>query len=60
MTKECLCPCGGKAIYFGEALMGSLTCNLCGDWLSGIGIKFIKSIEDRWNRGERGYFDEEL
>jgi hypothetical protein len=48
------CPCGGDTKYFGEALMGSLTCEKCGDYLMGVGIEFIRSIGERWIKGERG------
>ena len=46
------CECGGRARYFGEALMGSITCDVCGASLLLVGS--IKNIRDRWNRGERG------
>lgn len=51
-----LCPCGGETEYFGEALMGSLTCKKCHIILMGVGWNFIKTIKDRWIRGDRGYF----
>ena len=46
--------CGKETEYFGEALMGSLTCKICDSFLIGIGIEFIKTINDRWLKGERG------
>lgn len=54
-----LCPCGGETRYFGEALMGSLTCNKCGQYLTGIGWKFLRSLNERWIRGERGVVEVE-
>jgi hypothetical protein len=49
--------CSGTVKYFGEALMGSLTCDGCGDSLSGVGWEFIKTITDRWIRGDRGFIE---
>lgn len=49
------CECGGQTVYFGEALMGSLRCNKCDQWLMGIGDEFIETIDNRWIRGDRGY-----
>ena len=52
------CPkCSGKVNYFGEALMASLTCDGCGDYLIGVGREFIKEIAERWISGERGIID---
>jgi hypothetical protein len=48
------CPCGGKARYSGEALMGCVACDKCEDFLMGIGIDFLNSIGKRWMNGERG------
>jgi hypothetical protein len=53
------CSCGGETEYFGEALMGSLTCNQCGESLKGVGWEFLKTIIERWTRGDRGYFETE-
>lgn len=32
-----LCSCGGTVVYFGEALMGSLKCESCGEYIAGVG-----------------------
>ena len=50
-----LCSCGGNVVYFGEALMGSLTCESCGEYISGVGQSFIRKIKDRWVNGWRGW-----
>ncbi len=49
------CPCGGETRYFGEALMGSLTCNKCGDYLSVVGWDMLSELNAMWIRGERGH-----
>jgi hypothetical protein len=49
------CECGGQTVYFGEALMGSLRCDKCDQWLMGVGEEFIETINSRWVRGDRGY-----
>lgn len=54
-TENCDC----EPEYFGEALMGSLDCRKCGSYLRGTGIDFIKTIRERWDRGDRGYFEED-
>ena len=51
------CPCGGCVRYFGEALMGSLKCDDCGAFLMGVGDEFLATIDERWNRGDRGASD---
>ena len=53
--KPLLCSCGGSVVYFGEALMGSLTCGSCGEYIAGVGRSFIGGIKDRWTNGERGW-----
>ena len=52
--RESKCECGGSAVYFGEALYGSLRCNRCEQFLCGVGLDFCRSIFDRWDAGERG------
>lgn len=47
------CECGGKARYFGEALMGSVSCESCKQSLMDVGSNI--NIVERWNNGERGY-----
>ncbi len=54
-----LCPCGGETRYFGEALMGSLTCVKCGECLEVTGRESLRSLNDRWIRGDRGIVDDE-
>lgn len=51
------CPCGGQTEYFGEALMGSLTCDKCGDQLIVVGWDLLKNIRKLWLEGKRGYND---
>ena len=51
------CQCGAQPEYFGEALMGSITCPGCGESLMGVGWNL--DIRNRWNRGERGMIEEE-
>lgn len=58
-ASDIACPCGGQAKYFGEALMGSLKCDTCGQYLFGVGYEFLQSIRERWLRGERGDVTEE-
>ena len=53
-----LCECGGQTVYFGEALMVSLRCDKCAQWLMGAGDEFIETINLRWIRGDRGYVKE--
>lgn len=48
------CSCGSPARYFGEALMGSISCESCDQFLMGVDIP---DICERWNRGERGVID---
>jgi hypothetical protein len=55
IVRRPLCKCGGQTVYFGEALMGSLRCNKCDQWLMGVGDEFMETINERWIRGERGY-----
>lgn len=55
VVRRPLCECGGRTSYFGEALMGSLRCEKCDQWLAGVGDEFIGTINQRWIRGERGY-----
>lgn len=55
IVRRPLCECGGQTVYFGEALMGSLRCDECGQWLRGVGEDFIETINSRWIRGDRGY-----
>ena len=48
------CKCGQPARYFGEALMGSVSCTACDEFVMGVDVP---DIRDRWNRGERGHVD---
>lgn len=48
------CKCGSHARFFGEALMFSVSCESCNEFVMGIDIR---DIRDRWNRGERGFID---
>jgi hypothetical protein len=48
------CGCGGDVEYFGEALMGSLKCKSCEDYLCGIGSDFLKNKTILWYKGVRG------
>lgn len=50
-----LCKCGGQAVYSGEALMASLRCDKCDQWLMGVGDDFVATINERWIRGDRGW-----
>lgn len=49
------CSCGGNLSYFGEALMGSLTCDSCKEYLMVVGWDGIKTIYERYQNGERGF-----
>lgn len=46
------CECGGTARYFGEALMGSVRCDDCDQFVMQIGNP--SSVVDLWNNGVRG------
>ena len=46
------CDCGSPARYFGEALMCSVSCESCNEFVMTIADKV--NVRDRWNRGERG------
>ena len=45
------CKCGGHARYFGEALMSSVTCEQCGDYVAGVDIN--EDIRALWNADRR-------
>jgi uncharacterized phage protein (TIGR01671 family) len=51
------CGCGGDVEYFGEALMGSLKCKSCGEYLSGVGHDFLKNKTILWYKGVRGWIE---
>ena len=51
------CPCGSSARRFGEALMTSVSCETCHEFVMGVDLK--EDIRDYWNRGERGFIEEE-
>lgn len=57
--KSLACPCGGIAVYFGEALFGSYKCDKCKESLGGIGRSFLKTINARWLAGERGHVEDD-
>jgi hypothetical protein len=46
------CECGGHARAFGEAMMESVSCESCEQFLMGVGYNL--NIKERWNNGERG------
>ena len=46
------CDCGSPARYFGEALMCSVSCEVCDAFLMDVGEDL--NIRERWNNGERG------
>ena len=60
MCKACteegidLCSCGHQPAAFGEALMFSVGCGHCKQFVAGVGFKF-SNIRERWNNGERGF-----
>jgi len=50
------CKCGGEPRYFGEALMGSITCgNKCGESVSTMIDKH--DVRKLWNNGVRGWYE---
>lgn len=46
------CSCGSHARSFGEALMCSVSCESCKEYVMFIGMK--PSVRDMWNKGLRG------
>lgn len=51
------CKCGGTLVAFGEALMQSLKCNQCNEFIAGVGEEFIDSIYEKYDQGERGWIE---
>ncbi len=51
------CVCGSPARYFGEALMTSVKCESCDQFVMQIALK--PDIRILWNQGFRGVLDEE-
>ncbi len=49
------CGCGGDVECFGEALMSSLKCKSCEDYLAGVGHEFLENLTMLWYKGERGW-----
>lgn len=51
------CSCGSPARLFGEALMSSVSCESCDQFVMGVDVEDIRS---RWNSGERGVIPSHL
>ena len=49
------CKCGSPARYFGEALMCSVFCESCDEFVMHVGDEI--NVRDKWNRGIRGVVD---
>lgn len=50
-----VCSCGSPARVFGEAMLSSVSCESCNQFVAGVDVGDIRL---RWNRGERGFIVE--
>jgi len=50
------CKCGGDARYFGEAMMCSVKCPDCDEFMMTVGPTL--DVRELWNNGERGVINE--
>lgn len=49
------CKCGSDAAIFGEALMQSVTCKSCDEFV--MCVNSDKNIRELWNSGQRGMIE---